>query len=111
VVIDGEWQYLAPSPVALAVTLELWQAGDSLGGRVLYWLSGDVVVPAGTFGPISGRWGPEAGRVRLVLVPPAPAPGEELEAQLTGDTLLIRTSAAGSAPGTLAAGGKLVRRR
>ncbi len=109
-VIDGHWQYRAAVPAGrTALELDLWQpaGGDSITGRVTYWMSGDMGLPADRFGPLAGAiQGPQ---VWFAIPLPVPAPPLRFDGTLQGDTLLITGSSQGGDPGPFPAGGRFLR--
>lgn len=89
----------------MALELELWQVGksDSLAGRILHWMSGDVgMKPVPVVGRIQGS------AVWFEIVMPAPSAAVRIEGTLAGDTLEITKATTGGDDNGLT-GGRFVR--
>ena len=104
-VIDGQWSYRGVGRTSLE--LELWQAGsgDSLAGRVVHWMSGDVGQDTRSLtlsGAIQGH------TVWFVIPLPATAVPVRIEGTVRGDTLVITKATTGGDDNGLT-GGRFVR--
>jgi hypothetical protein len=113
--LDGRWESqgppragAAPSLRAASLTLDLWQAsGDSLGGRLVSLVSGDMPIDVRGFGGIRGQ--AAGSRVVLELPQPGTSGVIRIQAERRGDTLQVEHSAIGVDDGPFPPGLLLVR--
>lgn len=104
--IDGQWSYRGAVPGTMALELELWAVGksDSLGGRVVHWMAGDVgqdgrsLKLRGAVAPTGGVW----------FEIPLAASAMRIEGTVRGDTLVITKATTGGDDNGLS-GGRFVR--
>jgi hypothetical protein len=103
--IDGQWSYRSLVPATMALELELSRvgSGDSLTGRVLHWMSGDV----GQAGSIRLSGGIRDSAVWFEIPLPS-ASAVRIEGTLSGDTLVINKATTGGDDNGLT-GGRFVR--
>lgn len=113
--IDGRWES-RPSPRsgteptlnASSMALDLWRtSADSLAGRLVHWVSGDMPLDVRRFGPVTGHLAGD--RVLLRLPPLGPSGVIRIEAVRRGDTLEVERSTIGGDDGPFPSGLILVR--
>lgn len=107
--IDGRWDYQAPPPGPNLLELELWRIGtsDSLGGRLVAMMNGNMGSRPDQFGPIAGA---VADTAIWFAIPQAGTEALRFEGRLVGDTILVTRSTIGADEGPYPAGGRFVRK-
>lgn len=107
--LDGRWESVrAPGDLRTGMTLDLWQVGDSVAGKLVYWAPGDALTDPRQYGAIHGEIAGDRVTVRL----PQPAPGAVITLELLRlqlDTLTLDRAMIGGDDGPFTPGMRFAR--